>query len=179
MSPPIGNELQETPVGVAEVDTGSAPSSAAALHRPELDLNATAGQMLDRVLDQAIPLKAQVAIAGRNRNLRDRVRDDSGTVDVELLGAKSMCPGAVAVLDELGAEDIPVERVGYSARLRPPRLMPLRIIGEGLPSQLEVHLKHRQVCLGLVGHPVVGAGSRRWSDRCPRDDRRGAVASRR
>jgi len=69
--------------------------------------------MLDRVLDVAVPLKAQVAVAGRNRNPREGVPDRAGTVDVQLLGAKSVCPRATAAVDELGAEHVPVERIGH------------------------------------------------------------------
>lgn len=113
MSAPVGDELHETPVGIPEVDASPAALRAVALRRPDLDLNPMPGQMLDGLPDGAVPLKAQVAVSGRNRNLGDWVPDRAGTMDIELLGAKSACPRPVAAVDELGAEHVPIERVRH------------------------------------------------------------------
>jgi hypothetical protein len=71
--------------------------------------------MLDGALNGAVPLEAQIAVARRNRNLRDGVPDRAGTVDVQLLGAKPVCLRAVAAVDEFGAEHVPIERIGHRA----------------------------------------------------------------
>src|ERR1700727_1541653 len=66
--------------------------------------------MFDGVLDWAVPLKTQIAVAGRNRDLGEGGADRAGTVDVELLGAEAVCPRAIAAVDELGTEHVSVER---------------------------------------------------------------------
>src|SRR3954451_17179355 len=66
--------------------------------------------MLDRSLDRAVPAEADVAVAGANAILRDRVRGHAGAMDVELLVAEAVReargPG-----HDLGADDVAVERV--------------------------------------------------------------------
>jgi hypothetical protein len=62
--------------------------------------------MLDGAFDGTAPLKAAIAVAGRNGNPRDGARGRAGTVDVELRRAESVSPCAVAAVDELGAEHV-------------------------------------------------------------------------
>jgi hypothetical protein len=101
------------PSGSPKVDAGPAPSGPAAVGWPDLDRNTAASQVRDRVLDWAIPLEAQVAVARCNWNLGDRIADRARPVDVELLAAESSCSRAVTAVDELGTEHTAVERVGH------------------------------------------------------------------
>src|SRR3954451_5326691 len=66
--------------------------------------------MLDCSLDPAVRAEAAVAVAGADSTLRDRVRVHAGAVDVELLVAEAVREAGAAA-DDLGADDVAIERV--------------------------------------------------------------------
>src|SRR4051812_44475325 len=66
--------------------------------------------MLDGALDRAVPAEADVTVAGADAVAGDRVRVETGAVDVELLLAEPVGEAGAAGHD-VGADDVAVERV--------------------------------------------------------------------
>jgi hypothetical protein len=148
-SAPVGDELHQAPVGIAEVDARPTSSGTVALGWANLDRYAMALQVLDSTLDPTTPLKAQIAVTRRHRNSGDGVRDHAGTVDVKLLAAEPVCPGAMALVDQLRAEHVAIKRV----RDRPIRDMDHAVI------ELREQTSHRLNTIEGVWYrsPTVGA----------------------
>ena len=67
-------------------------------------------EVLERRVDRAVPLEAEVAVSGSDRYPRDHRRPRSGSVNVQLLAADPIGHAPVD-LDDLGTENISVERV--------------------------------------------------------------------
>jgi len=64
----------------------------------------------DRPSDRAVPLEAEVAVAGSHRNSRDHRGPDARTVHIQLLPADSVGDSSIDLYD-LRAEDVAIERV--------------------------------------------------------------------
>ncbi len=73
-----------------------------------------AGEMLDRVLDRTVPLKAQVAVARSHRLASDGIWLDAGAVNIELLTSEPVGPRAASPIDEHRSEHIAVKRFDRS-----------------------------------------------------------------
>lgn len=54
---------------------------------------------------------ASIAVSGRHRDPSNRMRRDTGPMNVQLRVSESVRPGAAAAVDELGAEHIAIEGV--------------------------------------------------------------------
>src|SRR3954467_5055324 len=70
----VGDELEQAPVGVAEVDATTRPARAGTFDWAEFDNHPASIEMRDGVLDRAVPREAQVAVAGLNGQPRHRRR---------------------------------------------------------------------------------------------------------
>src|ERR1700730_852151 len=67
----------------------------------------------DGVGDRIVPDEAHVGAARRDRRARDRRRTRPRSVHVELLRAEAIAPARrVRQPDQLGADDVAIERVG-------------------------------------------------------------------
>src|SRR5262245_49221133 len=84
---PVRDELEQRPVGVAEVDALALAVGAAARDRADLDLDASGRQVLDRAGDRAVPHEAQIAVPRADAVARDRRGVHARPVDVQLLVA--------------------------------------------------------------------------------------------
>lgn len=80
--------------------------------RAQLDGDTVAFQVRDGLLRSALPLEAEVAAAGRDRNARDRTGARARAVDVQLAVSESVVRDAIRITDQLSAEHVPVEGVG-------------------------------------------------------------------
>src|SRR5262245_343692 len=107
----VGNEFQQRAVRVAEIDAGTCALCAEALDRTRVDGDAAAIEVSDGVPDRPIPLEAQIAVAGRDRDSRHFRRMKARSMEVELRSAETVGP-ALRPPNELGAEHVAVERVG-------------------------------------------------------------------
>src|ERR671937_2179606 len=108
----VRDELEQAPVRVPEIEARSVPAPAAAAHGPPLDRHAASGQVLHRLLDRALPDEADVAVPRLHRLSRDEAAHvHAGAVHVHLLVAEAVGKPPVAVLHELRADDIAIERV--------------------------------------------------------------------
>src|SRR4029450_9996991 len=66
----IGHQLEEIPVGVAEVDGGAVDAAGApALHGTDLDGGSMGGQPVDGIADRTLPDEAEI-LGARHRSRR-------------------------------------------------------------------------------------------------------------
>src|SRR5580658_2508522 len=86
----VRHEFHQRAVGIAKVDAGAGALGAETLHRAALDAHAAAAEMGDGVGDRPDPFKAQVAVAGRDRQPRHFGRFYARPMHVELLVAKAI-----------------------------------------------------------------------------------------
>ena len=106
----VGDELQQRPVWIAEVDALALAACAVALDGSFLDRDAAFGEMRHGATDRAVPDEAQVAIAGLDRDPRNWASGDAGAMDLQLLCSEAVRPPWLTC-NELGAKDIAVEAV--------------------------------------------------------------------
>src|SRR5262249_23585743 len=104
------DEFQQRAIGIAEIDASASPLGAEALNGAGVDRNPATSKVCDGVADGTAPLKAEVAVSRLHRQPRHLGRRKSRPVEIELNGAEPVGPSARAPY-ELGAENIPVERV--------------------------------------------------------------------
>src|SRR4051794_31591933 len=84
----VGDELEQSAIGIAEVDAQALALRAGAAHGSLLDRHLPPLEVLHGLLDRARPFKAEVAVAGLHRQLCERAGLDAGTVHVQLLAAE-------------------------------------------------------------------------------------------
>src|SRR6266550_4428064 len=84
----VGDELDQSAVGVAEVDAQALALRAGAPYGSLLDCHLPPLEVLHGLLDRARPFEAEVAVAGLHRQLCERAGLDAGTVHVQLLAAE-------------------------------------------------------------------------------------------
>src|SRR5258705_5505408 len=111
----IGHELEEIPVGVAEVDGGAVDAAGApALHGADLDGDSMGGQPVDGIADRTLPDEAEIFGArhrcrrfGRNR-LAGLVNIDHGAAGHERREAPLALPPLVHA-ERLAAQHLAIE----------------------------------------------------------------------
>jgi len=106
----IGNKFHQRAVRIAEVHACAGALGAETLHRSSFDGNAAVLEMPHCVGDRSIPLEAQVAVAGGDRQPRHLGGGDSWSVHVELPIAEAISK-AHGARDQLGAQDAGVEGI--------------------------------------------------------------------
>jgi len=106
----VGDELEQCPVGVAEVHACAPPLRSASRHGPGFNANAMGFEVRDRLTDRAVPLETEVAVTGGYRYARDHRWPYARTVHVELLTADSVGDPPVD-LEDISAEHVSVEVV--------------------------------------------------------------------
>jgi hypothetical protein len=104
----VRDELEERPVGIAEVHAHARSLRSAAGHRSGLHPNAVGFKVRGRQFDRTVPLEAEVAIAGDDGDARDHRRPHSRTVHVQLQLANSVGDSSVD-LDDLRTEDVAIK----------------------------------------------------------------------
>src|SRR5499427_10832438 len=109
----VAHKFHERAVRIAEIDRGTWPFRAKPLHWTALDDNSMLFQVLNRALDRALPLEAQIAVARLHRQACDLCRLYAWPMHVELLVAEAVRP-ARGALHQLGAHDIGIKPVGPS-----------------------------------------------------------------
>ena len=97
-------------IRIPEVDAHPVAGRPVSSHRSELDLDAGAVQVRDRVVDRPGPHEAEIAPAWLHRELRDGRGLHAGAVHVELLSPEAVRPTRPD-RDELGAQHVTVEGV--------------------------------------------------------------------
>src|SRR3954454_5291666 len=106
----IGNEFQQRSVRIAKVDTGPRPFRAEALDRPAMDRHLATVEMRDGVCNRAFPFKAQVAVAGLDRQPRHLGRCEARAVQIELGVAEPVAPSRWPP-HQLGPQNVAIEGV--------------------------------------------------------------------
>ena len=106
----VRDQLEQGPIGVAEVDARAGALGAGARDRPEFDLDAHAFEVRHRVFDRRRPDEAQICTARCDRRPRVRFAVDTRTVDVQLVYPEALRV-PVADAHQLGVENRRVELV--------------------------------------------------------------------
>jgi hypothetical protein len=109
--PLIGDELQQTPIGIAEVDALARTPRAVAGNRSLFDRDATALEVGERLRDGPRPLEAQVAVSRCDGHPSKRMGLDPGPMHVQLLRTEAVGPAPGAAVDQLGAHDVYVKAI--------------------------------------------------------------------
>ena len=108
----VRDQLEQRAVGVAEVHARARPSSSRTLDGPGLELDLVGAQMLHRLPDGAGPDEAEVGVARTHGLGRNQAPDIGvGAVDVQALVAEGVRVAPRLQWDDLGAEDVGIERV--------------------------------------------------------------------
>src|ERR671936_816718 len=98
----VGDELDQAPVGVTEVDARAPPCGPRALDGTLDDLDAVGPEVLDGAVDRAVPDEAHIAPPRPHRLRGAGRRRRAGAVDVELDVRQPVRRAAVLQLDEIG-----------------------------------------------------------------------------
>src|SRR5436305_9805310 len=109
----VGDQLEQSAVGIAEVHARAATLPAGALRRAELDLHAVREQVRHGFLGCAVPDEAEVAVARPHGIGGARNGARAGAVDVQLLAVRELVRVAAARdLGHVDPEHVRVEAVG-------------------------------------------------------------------
>src|SRR6266550_444740 len=84
----VGDELEQSAIGVAEVDAQALALRAGAPYGSLLDRHLPPLEVLHGLLDRARPFEAEVAVAGLHRYAGKGRRVDARPVHVQLLAAE-------------------------------------------------------------------------------------------
>src|SRR6202047_356224 len=108
---PVGDEFDERPVGIPEVDAGAGAFCPETLHWPGFNGDAAAIKMRHGLADRSRPFKAKVTVPRLDRQAGDLGRPHSRPMQIELDRAETIGP-ALAAGNQLGAKHIAIESIG-------------------------------------------------------------------
>src|ERR1700683_1890088 len=88
----VRDKLQKGPIRIAKINRSPAAASAGARDRTEFDLDSMRLEVVHGLIDRTRPFKTEIPSTRRNRNLRQRHRLDTRTVQIQLRVLEPVSP---------------------------------------------------------------------------------------